>query len=323
MAGALPARSEMQSATPREAFEKGMAAYRVRDFDVAVPALEIAAQQGDLFATFYLARIYSDTARPFTDEGRAYRLYSQIVDRFYAIDPKDFRRAPTVAKSITAMARYVYSGLPEISLAPDRAYALRLYRYAAQYYNEPDAQFELAKLQLVGDGVRQDVRSALYWFSRLVKRGHPSAQAFLADLLWRGKYLKPDPVQALALVTIARRNAPQHELIWIDDIYQNVYCGSSSETRSQVRKKLAEANSQTLRPWVPNDPASLGWLTGPTRVCSDGTEVAFPDVPEMPTASLAKNSEPEGNRSGKSQGNVTDVKSTLMLGITTPSTKSQ
>lgn len=315
----VPALAEVKFASPDAAFEKGMAAYRARHFDDAIPAFKAAAEQGNLFATFYLARIYSDHARPITDHAKAYKLYSEIVDRYYSIDPKDFRRSPTVAKSITAMARYVQNGLPEIGLEADRAHAVHLFRYAAQYYNEPDAQFELAKLQLVGEGVRQDVRSALYWFSRLVKRGHPSAQAYLADLLWRGDYLKRDPMQALALVTIARRNAPQHELIWIDDVYQDVYCGTSPKLRTQVHKQLAALKSKSgAQGWrAAADSGSLGWLSGPMRVCSDGTQVALPDLSHPP---LSKDAEMESERAaGVVRGSVSDVKSILILGLTAES----
>ena len=101
-------------------------------------------------------------------------------------------------------------------------------REAAQFFRDEDAQFELAKLYLRGDGIESDVPYAKHWLSVLSQKGHAGAQAFLADLLWRGKYMKADPVRALALISVAVANAPPYERVWIEDIYQNIYCGAGA-----------------------------------------------------------------------------------------------
>ena len=62
-----------------------------------------------------------------------------------------------------------------------------------------------------------------HWLSTLSQKGHAGAQAFLADLYWRGLYMETDRVRGLALITIAVANAPQHERVWIEDIYQNIF----------------------------------------------------------------------------------------------------
>src|SRR5262245_8438679 len=53
-------------ASPQVAFESGLNAYKAGSYDVAIPALEVAAAKGSeanrFFAEFYLARIYSDAA---------------------------------------------------------------------------------------------------------------------------------------------------------------------------------------------------------------------------------------------------------------------
>ena len=266
------------------AFEVGIRAYRERSFESAIPALEAAAKQDDgkhdnLFAMYYLARIYSDHSRAYSDDARAYHLFKAIVDRYYNIDRDDFRRAPTVGDAITWLARYVQHGVVEIGLLPNKAYAVRLYREAAHHFNAPNAQYELAKLQLTGDGVRRDVRSALYWFGRLANRAHAGAQATLADLYWRGKYVRRDQFKALLLITHARRNAPPHELIWIDELYQEMYCGTASEPRERVQSEVAGWLDQADRSREGEGRATLDnldWLEGPRRACSDGQPVIFP-----------------------------------------------
>ena len=74
----------------------------------------------------------------------------------------------------------------------------------------------------------------------LSQKGHAGAQAFLADLLWRGKYMKTDPVRALALISVAVANAPAYERVWIEDIYQNIYCGAAQGIRKQATGIVAD-----------------------------------------------------------------------------------
>lgn len=312
-------------ASPQVAFEQGLNAYRTRHFEIAIPALQHAAKNDNILAMFYLARIYSDNSRVYTDHARAYALYSKIVDRFYDVDPSDFRRAPTVAKSITAMARYVQHGIKEIKLRPNVADAVRLYRYAAQFYNEPEAQFQLAKLQLVGDGVKKDVRNALYWFGRLVKRGHPSAQAFLADLYWRGAQLTRDPERALALITVARRNAPPHELIWIDDLYQDIFCGTRASVRANVQARVAGWASQFGEPRRLQSSRSMDWFPAPARTCRDGTPVTLPQVgsPELKEAGeKVRETSPTSAKPDVEAKTKSEKKDTsLMMGLTSTFTQ--
>ena len=43
----------------------------------------------------------------------------------------------------------------------------------------------------------------MHYLSVLTEEGYPGAQALLADLLWRGRYVKKDEQRALALITMA------------------------------------------------------------------------------------------------------------------------
>ncbi len=315
------ARGELRFASPEAALEQGMNAYRARHFEIAIPALERAAETGNLFAKFYLARIYSDNTRAYTNHGRAYALYSEIVDGNIQINPADLRRAPTVAKSITAMARYIQSGLPEIDVPANKRYAVRLYRYAAQIYDEPNAQFELAKLQLVGDGVKKDARSALYWFRHLVKRGHAGAQAFLADLYWRGRYVKADRERALRLITVAQRNAPPHERIWIDDIYQNIFCGSDETARLTMQGAVAGWAKPFGLLGRQTTSQGTNWFTGPARTCRDGTPIKMPGARDASRQDGIKTQGNASDRVGHGQASAaraTDAKqdAAAVLGLT-------
>ena len=141
---------------------------------------------------------------------------------------------------MTQIAGYLLSGLPEVGLKPNARIAAEYLREAAQFFRDEDAQFELAKLYLRGEGIESDVPYAKHWLSVLSQKGHAGAQAFLADLLWRGKYMQADPVRALALISVAVANAPPYERVWIEDIYQNIYCGAAQGIRKQATGLVAD-----------------------------------------------------------------------------------
>jgi hypothetical protein len=236
--GAL-AQGRVTFASPEQAFENGMGAYRAGHLEIAIPALEAAAAKNIFLAQYYLARIYADSnSGAHTNHAKAYKLYQRIADEHADIDPDDDRRAPFVAKAFVALSRYLQIGLRGHGVAPDPSRAMELARHAAIFFNDEDAQFELAKLQLQAEASPQDVRSAIHFLSVLTQKRHPSAQALLADLHWRGKFVNRDPLTALSLISVAVENAPPADRIWIEDIHQNIFCGAPEGMRQQARGKV-------------------------------------------------------------------------------------
>lgn len=257
-----------------EALEQGMSAYSGGYYEIAIPALEFAASKDLFLGQFYLARVYADNAGPHTDHAKAYMLYQRIADEHADIDPDDDKRAAYVAKSLTALAAYVRNGIREIGLKPDQERAAEYLHHAATFFNDEDAQFELAKLLLRGDGVNEDVARAKHWLSVLTQKGHAGAQAFLADLYWRGKHLPKDENKAFALITVAVENAPASERIWIEDIYQNIFCGASTGIRKQAEGVVAVWRKQYGRSIETRDRSALGGLVPQAeRTCSNGEQV--------------------------------------------------
>jgi TPR repeat protein len=258
-------------ASPQAALEQGLGAYRAGFYHLALPGLQYAADSGLFFGRYYLAQLYADSAAPMTNHGRAYQLYQGIVEQYSAtIDVDDDERAPYVGRALTAVAGYIYRGLPEIALEPSAERAAQFYQEAATFFRDRDAQFELAKLYLKGDGVAEDRRTALQWLYGLTQVGHSGAQAFLADLQWRGKFVKLDPPSAFALITVAVENAPPHERIWIEEIYQNIYCNVSPGARQEAKPLIASYRRlYAPRGGTREDKSSDFGLT-PARVCANG-----------------------------------------------------
>jgi TPR repeat protein len=260
----------------REALKQGVSAYQGGYYEIAIPALEYAADHSEFLGTYYLARIYSDNTGAYTDHAKAYQLYERIVDEHIDADPDDDPRAPYVGKALTALAGYVRRGLPEIGLKADPERAVFYLKNASTTFNDEDAQYELAKLQLKGEGIETNVPLGRHWLSILSQNGHAGAQAFFADLLWRGKHVEADPPRALALISIAVENAPPQERLWIEDIYQNIFCGSGEGIRTQATGLVAQWGDRYGRkPTDSRDRTGLGPLAaGPIRTCQNGESVS-------------------------------------------------
>lgn len=263
-----------QFVSPEEAMRQGISAYNGGYYEIAIPALEHAAANNMFLAEYYLAKLYADNNTPYTDHAKAYMLYQKIANEHADADPEDETRAPYVARALTALAGYVRLGLPEIGLKSNPALAAEYLNHAALFFNDEDAQFELAKLQLHGSGVAPDIARAKHLLAIIAQKGHAGAQAFLADLYWRGKYMNHDPVRALALISVAVKNSPPQDRVWIEDVYQNIYCGASSGVRNQVTGMVAEWNSRYGRKPAPRDRSSLSLLDqSPQRTCANGEVV--------------------------------------------------
>jgi TPR repeat protein len=260
--------------SPQAAFEQGLGALKAGHVELALPALEHAASKGMFLAEFYLARVFADNAGAYTDHARAFKIYQRIADEYADIDPVDDQSAPFVAKAFTALAGYLLRGIPELRLKPNPQRAAEYLDHAANFFNDHDAQFELAKLYLTGEGVPTDARRAVHWLSVLTEKGHAGAQAFLADLYWRGRHVAKDSARALALITLALENAPAHERIWIEDIHQNIFCGAGEGIRQQADGLVADWRRHYVRTPITVDRHGLAPLQiGPVRTCSNGEPV--------------------------------------------------
>lgn len=235
-AGGGAARGEAVTfASPKAALDQGLNALRGRYLEIAIPALRFAAAHQDFFAQFLLATILSDNESAYTNHGEAYELFRAIVAAHGEINDEYDPRAPYVSSAYHSAAGYLRQGIAEIGLAPQPRMARAYFEHAAINFRNLDSQFEFAKMALAGEGGRQDVQGALHYFSTLTTEGHPGAQAFHAELLWRGHHVPRDEVRALVLAELAVRGARPNDQLWIDEIYQNIYCGLGDDRRQEAK----------------------------------------------------------------------------------------
>ena len=167
--------------------------------------------------------------------------------------PTSVRRAPSPNMS----ARRSWRSATTISTASRRcqlpsnpSYAADLFRHAASYFGNADAQYGLARLYLNGEGVEKDTGLAVNWLAMAAKKQHVAAQATLGEMLWRGNDVRQREARGLALITLAHENAKASgkEPKWIGDLYQEAFttsdsrdpqggCGAAAGTRRHSRRR--------------------------------------------------------------------------------------
>lgn len=229
-------------ASATDAYRQGMSQIKAGKVASALPALEYAAKHGVLGAEIKLAHIYSAGRDGIPeDDAKAYTYYRAIADQCADISPTS-PVAPYVGEAFVALGQYHRDGIAAMPLPANPAYAADLFRHAASYFGNADAQYNLALLYLKGEGVEKDVGLAVNWLAMAAKKQHVAAQATLGEILWRGTEVRQREARGLALITLAHENAKAagKEPKWIADLYAEALAKSDAATRKEASALLPE-----------------------------------------------------------------------------------
>lgn len=228
-------------ASATEAYRAGASALKSGRAGAALPALEYAAKRGVLGAQLKLARGYAAGNALPQDDAKAFMYFQQIANQHADIVPSS-PVAKYVGEAFVALGQYYVDGVPAMSLAPAPSYAAKLFRHAASYFGNAEAQYRLARLYLSGDGVERNVGLSVNWLAAAAKKQHVAAQATLGELLWRGEEVRQRRARGLALITLAHENAQAggREPQWIADLYQECFAASDNATRKEAEALLPE-----------------------------------------------------------------------------------
>ena len=245
---AVGADSPPPYASATDAYRQGVSTIKAGKVSAALPALEYAAKHGVLGAELKLARIYSagrdDVAE---DDAKAFTYYRAIADQYADINPTS-PVAPYVGEAFVALGQYHLDGIAAMPLAANAAYAADLFRHAASYFGNADAQYDLALLYLKGEGVEKDVGLAVNWLAMAAKKQHVAAQATLGEILWRGTEVRQREARGLALITLAHENAKASgkEAKWVGDLYAEAFAKSDAATRKEAVALLPELGGTAI-----------------------------------------------------------------------------
>jgi uncharacterized protein len=161
---------------------------------------------------------------------RAFEYFSQIANS-HAEEPPSTAQAHIVAKAFVALGRYYLTGIPNSAIKPDSGRAHQMFAYAASYFGDADAQYELGRLYL--DGNPGDVHEAARWFLLAATKGQCRAEAALGDILFRGKDVPRQAARGLMWLTLGRDCAGSDEA-WVKPLYDNAFRRASDDERAMA-----------------------------------------------------------------------------------------
>jgi len=202
---------------PWAVFQFGFEAYKNGHKDQAVEAYKFAAENGQIQASWKLARMYAQGDGVTRNDYEAFKFYSEIADQ--DVEPGSLEES-YVSDALVALGGYMKKGIPNSPVQPDSVAAQEYFMRAAANYRNPNAQFEMGNMYLRGEGgVKASIRQAGRWLQLAAEKGHAGAQATLGNLLFEsGKVVK-----GLAMMTAALERAPASDQPWIRSMQEQAF----------------------------------------------------------------------------------------------------
>jgi TPR repeat protein len=213
-----------------------------------------------------------------TDDAKAFTYFEQIADQQADINPSS-PVAKYAADAFVALGQYYLDGIPEKPLAANPPYAAGLFRHAASYFGDAEAQYRLARLYMNGTGVEKNVGLAVNWLAIAAKKQHAASQATLGEILWRGQQVQERRARGLALIILAHENASTDgkEPKWIGALYAEAFSQSDKAIRKDAEALLpvlAGANAKSVLPAAEAKPGAM--LAMPAEEGAQAPEAGAP-----------------------------------------------
>ena len=204
---------------------------------ITLNSLQYAAEGGHPVAQWKLGKMYADGDGVTQDDLRAFEYFSRIANA-HAEDNPSAPQAPIVANAFVALGRYYLNGIPNSKIKPDPERAREMFSYAASYFGNADAQYDLARLYLkTPDASRDDFRYGARWLGLAAQKGQHQAQALLGQMLFNGDRLPPQRARGLMWLTLARDSAAPDEA-WIKESYNRAVTKASDDDRAMAIQML-------------------------------------------------------------------------------------
>ena len=236
----LPLVSQPAAAALNAQALKKVAAPAAAATAVAAPSLnslQYAAEGGHPVAQWKLGRMYADGDGVTQDDVRAFEYFSRIANA-HAEDSPSAPQAAIVANAFVALGRYYLNGIPNSKIKVDTERAREMFSYAASYFGNADAQYDLARLYLkTPDASRDDFRYGARWLGLAAQKGQHQAQALLGQMLFNGDRLPPQRARGLMWLTLARDSATPDEA-WIKESYNRAITKASDDDRAMALQML-------------------------------------------------------------------------------------
>ncbi len=189
---------------------------------------EAFRRDGDVVAGWKLGRMYADGDGVPQDKRRAFEYFRSIAER-----GEDASGATSrfVASAWVAMGLYYLGGIPNSDIKPDAVRAFQYFTHAAVTLGDADAQYNLGRMYLDGQGVAKAPTQAARWFLQAAMKGQYEAQAEFGRLLFKGQVVPREGAKGLMWLKIATDNAP-NGVTAPQDVYNSALNQATAEERA-------------------------------------------------------------------------------------------
>jgi TPR repeat protein len=204
--------------------------------NTTLSTLQYAAEGGHPVAQWKLGQMYATGDGVTQDNLRAFDYFSRIANA-HADDNPSAPQAAIVANAFVALGRYYLDGIPNTRVKPDPERAREMFSYAASYFGNAEAQYNLGRLYVDGVGMQPDPKYGLRWLVLAAQKGQHQAQALLGQMLFNGVGVQRQAARGLMWLTLARDGASADET-WIKESYSAALNKSSEDDRAMALKLL-------------------------------------------------------------------------------------
>jgi uncharacterized protein len=216
--------------SPAEAMRSAAQALKGGDKARAVMSLQYAAEHGNEVALWQLGHMYAKGNGVPRDDYRAFEYFQKFADRNANTNPgSSFARY--VADAFVALGNYYLTGIPSSPVIANASVAQRMFTHAASYFGDPQAQYQLGRLLLEGNGVDRDPRRAVQWLNQAANKRHYEAQALLGRIQFNGEVGKRDPASGLMWLIVAY-DGPGASVPWIAELHDRAFKEASEKDRA-------------------------------------------------------------------------------------------
>lgn len=240
----VPKSSRENPLAPFNSSEKalriGVLKYNSGDKVGAVRALEYAAADGRALALWRLGRMYCDGDGVERNDLKAFENFSILADR-YADVPPNSPLAPIAANAFVTLGSYYLKGIEGTYIKKDPARSREMFHYAATYFSNPEAQYNLARIHIDGIGIEKNTKIAARWLKLAAEKNHYPSQALLGYLLMNGNGIPRQRARGFMWLIRARDsalNTISDKDQWIFTLYQEADKVISEKDRTQALSLL-------------------------------------------------------------------------------------
>lgn len=217
----------------RDALRAGVQNYNAGDKASAAQALEYAAGQGQMLALWKLGRMHSAGDGVPQDDLKAFEFFSKIADE-YPDETPGSQNAKVVSSAFVALGVYFRDGIKGTYVKANPPRAFEMFQYAASYYGDADAQYQLARLYMEGRGAPKDMRQAIRWTHLAADKGHFESQFLLGSLMLGGIGMPRQVARGLMWMTLARDGADASRQAEIAEAHRKAMEAASQEDRDMA-----------------------------------------------------------------------------------------